>query len=238
MVAQGVRLDVPGDLLPARFVVRPNRFVAHCLVNGEPWVCHVPDPGRLVGVLEPDVVVWVRRATSKGTTQARLMFVETRGGALVCVDTQLPNKLVAAALAAGALAALAPPGTGIRAEVTHARSRFDFALTPPGGALSYLEVKAVSWAQDRVGYFPDAPTVRGRKHVEELTHLAKQGVVCHVLFVGQRADLDEVRPARTIDPAFADALAAARRAGVTLWAHRTTPSPTHVTWGDAVPVVL
>ena len=107
-------------------------------------------------------------------------------------------------------------GWKLRREVTHGSNRYDFRLTR-AGRVYWVEVKSVTWVEDGIGLFPDAPTARGVRHVESLAALAAEpGVETLVLFVVQRGDAREVRPGAAVDPAFATALAGARRAGVRL----------------------
>lgn len=242
------RIPFSEDLVAGRFVHRPNRFLVEVRLPGmaEPVKAHLPDPGRLRELLLPDAPVWVEPARDRPGAPPRktrwtLRLVESPDGSrLVSLDTGLPNQLVGAALEAGALGEF--EGWRLaRAEVTRGRSRFDFLLQratgagdggteaggPEGGdyptaspAELLLEVKSVTLVENRVGLFPDAVTARGRRHVEELAALARAGTAAAVLFVVQRDDVEEVRAARSIDPAFAEALEEARRAGVRVLGRR------------------
>ncbi len=252
-------------LIPGVFLERPNRFLTRVLLDGppgqpmgDPVEAHLPDPGRLRELLVPGRRIRVRPAPPPAPgrptrrTRFTLVLVETpdREG-WVSVDTTLPNRLVGAALAEGALEEFAG-WTLDRAEVRHGASRFDFRLTrgreggheesggKAGGGRAealYLEVKSVTLVEDGRALFPDAVTARGARHLQELAELARQGTATAVLFVAQRADVREIEAARSIDPTFADALEEARAAGVAIHGRRCRVTPEGVELLGRVPVV-
>ncbi len=146
------------------------------------------------------------------------------------------NALVGDALEKGALDCLRPYQS-YSAEVKHGSSRFDFCLTGNGGS-RFVEVKSVSLVEDSVGKFPDAPTERGRKHVEELLQLKRQGVGAVVLFVSQRSDTRSITANDDIDPKFGEGLRQAKRAGVELYGYNCRVTPSSISLDTEVPVVL
>jgi sugar fermentation stimulation protein A len=221
-----IHVPFPGPLREARFIARPNRFLLHCVLepcepDTLPVPVHLADPGRLKELLLPGQRVWLRPAASPTRKTAwSAVLVETPDGAgLVSVDTTMPNRLVHRALEADALDEFA--GWSLeRAEWTHGRSRIDFLLARDARKLA-LEVKSVTLVEDGVALFPDAITARGARHVRELADLARQDRwEAAILFVLQRDDAHRVEAARSIDPAFADALAQAKDAGVQVLARR------------------
>jgi sugar fermentation stimulation protein A len=133
----------------------------------------------------------------------------------VSVDSTLPNRLAYDLLLAGKVRGVRK-GSVLRREVPHGRSRFDFLAEPN----TFVEVKSVTLVENGVARFPDAPTVRGARHVRELAEMVRDGGRAMVLFVVQRDDAVRVEPNRPTDPDFADALTDARRAGVMLRACR------------------
>ena len=211
--------------LPATFVERPNRFrvVARLHESDEVVNAHCPNPGRLRELLIPGATIYVSKAlNSNRKTPYDLRFVEhPESGVLVSLDTRLPNDVAEEALASGAVP-LAKGYRQIEREVTLAserhkvQSRIDFRLTSASGERLWIEVKSVSLVEEGIALFPDAPTERGRRHLEELVHVIKAGDKAAVLFIVQRADAHEIRPHWETDPAFGDALAAAQAAGVML----------------------
>jgi sugar fermentation stimulation protein A len=212
------------DLVPARFAARPNRFIVMArLETGEVVRCHMADPGRLRELLLPEVELRLRPAAPGAERRTAFSVALVRAPMAprpwVSLDTTLPNRLAADLLRQGKIRGLGGCAS-LRAEVTHGASRFDFLLTPRRGADIFVEVKSVTLVVDGVARFPDAPTVRGTRHLRELTAHAKSGGRSAVLFVVQRPDATAVRPHRITDPLFAEALVAAKKAGVLLRAVR------------------
>jgi sugar fermentation stimulation protein A len=197
---------------------------------------HLADPGRLKELLLPGQRVWVRPAASptRRTAWSAVLVESPDGAGLVSVDTTLPNRLIHRALVAGALDEL--EGWSLdRAEWRHGRSRIDFLLRREERQLA-LEVKSVTLVEDGVALFPDAVTARGARHVLELAELAQRDDWdAAILFVLQRDDAHRIEAARSIDPDFADALAAARAAGVRVLGRRCHVTLNALTLGDPVP---
>jgi sugar fermentation stimulation protein A len=236
-------LALPGPLVEARFLERPNRFVVHArLASGLRAVAHLADPGRLLELLVPGRRLWLRPAAGplRKTRWSAVLVESPDSSGLVSVDTTLPNRLVARALEMDALEEL----RGWRLEKqehTIGHSRFDFLLRRrrggPGPRRMALEVKSVTLVEGRVGLFPDAVTARGARHVRELTALRRGGEwAAAVLFVLQRPDADSIRPEAAIDPDFARAVVEARRAGVRFLGRRCRVDLMSLTLGGAVPV--
>jgi sugar fermentation stimulation protein A len=219
--------DTP--LLAATFLARPNRFIAEVALPGledSPVRAHVADPGRLKELLIPGVPILIKDhgATANRKLRYSLELVRAESGHWVSVNTMLPNRLIAALLASGQLPGF--EGFGItKREVSCGESRVDFLLNDPTGAPCWLEIKSCTLvvpqpSGQRLALFPDAPTVRGTRHIRELIHLTQeQHQACRILFVIQRADADCFSPNRETDPALADALRDAIAAGVTVQAY-------------------
>ncbi len=253
-------MELPAGLREARFVERPNRFLLRCELaahqeNGQPAPTppglrepphgsgprvvdvHMADPGRLNELLLPGRRVWIRYAASptRRTDWSAVLVEAPHGNGLVSVDTTLPNRLVRRALEAHALEELAGWSL-LRPEFTLGRSRIDFLLACDHRQLA-LEVKSVTLVgDDGVARFPDAVTARGARHVRELAAVARRpGWEAAILFVLQRDDAHRIEAARSIDPAFADALAEAEEAGVRVLGRRCQVSRQSLVLGDAVP---
>ncbi|MTI94131.1 MAG: DNA/RNA nuclease SfsA [Firmicutes bacterium] len=228
---------VPGRFTPARFLARPNRFVAEVELEGERVRAHVPTSGRLAELLVPDANVLVRTDVAPGRkTTCDLMLVE-KDGTWVSLDSRLPNYLVGQLLRNDAL----PPFTGVstvRAEFSHAAGRLDFAFTDGNGQQTLLEVKSVTLVEAGVAMFPDAPTLRGARHLAELTAAVTEGYRTAVMFVIQREDASVFRPNGRTDPDFAKALARAAEAGVEIYAWRCRAEANSLTLLAPVPVEL
>lgn len=198
----------------AEFLCRPNRFVAHVLLDGQEQVCHVKNTGRCRELLVPGCTVLVQHCPGgHRRTQWDLVAVY-KGERLINMDSFAPNALAREWLESGG------PGfrpEALRAEYRHGDSRFDFYFEH-GGRPCLMEVKGVTLEQDGVVRFPDAPTQRGVKHLKGLCRAAGEGFCCYVLFVVQMKDVSHLEPNRATHPAFAEAMAEAQRAGVQLLA--------------------
>ena len=198
-----------GEMVPGTFLARPNRFIAHVVIDGRVEVCHVKNTGRCRELLPEGTQVWCKRADDpKRKTKFDLIAVQ-KGRRLINMDSQAPNAAAKEWLAAGGLG----PVENLRSEVVHGDSRFDLAFTL-NGRPCFLEVKGVTLERDGVCAFPDAPTERGAKHLRGLAQAAREGYGAYVLFVIQMEDVQYLHPNDATDPAFGEALRAAARQGV------------------------
>ena len=218
------------------FLERPNRYLARVEVDGREVPAHVPDPGRLPGLMIPG-----RRARliynpgPKRKTDYTLALIR-HGSIWVSVYPVFANKLVGEALAQNKLSFLSGY-KNFSAEVKAGDSRIDFMLDYSGYS-AYVEVKSVSHVENSVGKFPDAPTERGRKHLRELVALKKRGNRAIVLFVSQRSDTKSATSNDAIDPEFGKALRKARQAGVELYACNCKVTASAISINRQIDVVL
>ncbi len=196
------------SICEAIFINRPNRFIAHVLLDGKPVICHVKNTGRCRELLIPGAKVILNRSANPMRKTAYDLVSVYKGERLINMDSQAPNFI-----AAEYLPRLFPDMEELRREVVCGDSRFDF-YGVKGGRPFYLEVKGVTLEQDGRVLFPDAPTDRGTKHLRELTELKRNGTDAHVLFVVQMQDVLFLQANRDTDSAFADALLAAKETGV------------------------
>ena len=221
-----------GEILPAVCLSRPNRFIAHVLVEGEEVVCHVKNTGRCRELLRPEARVWLERGTNpKRKTAYDLVTVE-KGRRLVNMDAQAPNKIFgewALRLEAGI--------RSVRPEVAFGDSRLDFLLETEQGR-HYVEVKGVTLEEGGHVFFPDAPTERGVRHLHTLMRAVEQGHRATVFFVVQMADVLDFSPNDSTDPAFGQALRQAAAAGVQVLAFTCQVTPEEVTMDRQIPVIL
>ena len=234
-----ISTPIPGPLEPARFIDRPNRFVVVCELEstGEVVEAHLRHRGRLETLLVPGRRLWLSPANdpARRTAWTALLGEDRKGAGLVSLDTTLPNRLIRRAIEVGGLPDL--DGWRLeRPEWRHGSSRIDFLLSGPDGRRLALEVKSVTWVEDGVALFPDAPTTRGVRHLRELAALARQdGWEAAICFVVQRNDARELGIAASIDPVFAETLDDASRAGVRVFARRCEVGLEEVRLGPPVP---
>lgn len=225
-------------LVPARLIRRYKRFLADCrLEDGREVVAHCANPGAMTGLAEPEVKTWLEPNNDpKKKLDWAWKLVELPRGGMACIDTALPNRLVAEALAAGRVPGLAGYDL-IRREVRYGEnSRVDFVLSSPGRRDAFVEVKAVTLCrQGSLAEFPDTVTKRGTKHLNELAAMAQAGSRAVMLYVMARNDCTSVTLAGDIDPAYAAGFRAARAAGVEVLAHGVTISPLALALGAALP---
>lgn len=230
-----------GGLMPGSFVRRENRFRVQVQIEGALAAAHLPNSGRLQELLVPGARVWLTPADPAARARRRtgydLTLVEY-GGRLVSVDARLPTKLLAVALEHGCAPGL-PRYPVIRREVTLGRSRIDFWL---GGSATeppcWLEAKSVTLVVDGTAQFPDAPTARGRRHLDELVGAAESGERAMVVFVIQRDDARAFTPHDSADPDFGYALRRAAAAGVEVAALSCRVTLEAIRLCTSLPVVL
>ena len=223
------------DVVPAEFVSRPNRFIAVCRLGGTEVRVHVKNTGRCRELLRPGAQVWLEPAEGQRKTAFSLVAVQ-KGERLVNIDSQAPNKAVEEALREGRLCLpeLGYPALAVR-EKAFGSSRFDFYLEG-GGRRGYLEVKGVTLEEDGVCRFPDAPTKRGARHLQELIWAREQGFAAAILFVIQMEGMRYLIPNDGTDPAFGEALRQAAAAGVAVLARECAVKPESMVLGQEVPV--
>ena len=201
-----------GELLEAKFIQRDNRFRAEVEVNGEPVKVHVPNSGRMKELLVPGASVWIQPAAGEHRKTAYTLLLVQQGDGFVCLNAHLANDIIAFWLQQGLL----PEFTGvtnIRREKTYGSSRFDFCLERQG-RLCYAEVKSVNLLAGDTARFPDAPTARGSKHLQELIHCRQEGLDSAVLFLVMGNQATDFAANGQTDPDFARNLVLAREAGV------------------------
>ncbi|MBI2866956.1 MAG: DNA/RNA nuclease SfsA [Chloroflexi bacterium] len=223
-------------LVPAVFVRRPNRFVAVVRRGGQDVLVHVANTGRMRELLVAGNEVYLSPAPGVGRKTAYDLKLARITGALVCTDARLPPLLVREAVQRGRTASF----TGsqiVRHEPAFGHGRFDLLLQE-GSRLCYVETKCVTLVERGCGLFPDAPTERGRRHLDSLTDAVRAGRRGAVVFVIQREDATTFSPHERMDPLFAEALRRAAVSGVEVYAYRCRVTPRQIAIASSVPVRL
>ncbi|GAB4309130.1 MAG: DNA/RNA nuclease SfsA [Promethearchaeota archaeon] len=244
----GPCVEFPRDLVEGRFLRRLNRFVVEYLVEeGSPGsvsssgsrTAHLPNPGRLKGLLVPGARLLLKRATTEARHRHGVVLVEWRGH-LVPVVSTLANRLAKRGLETGWFAELGPL-EGLQPEVRRGGSRIDFAGRTGDGTEVLVEVKSCTHVDDEgVARFPDAPTERGRRHASELADWLEggNGRRAAVLFVVQHPAARSFAPFDAVDPRFGDALRDAAGRGVEVLAYSTSADARRACLAGPLPVDL
>ncbi|SET87079.1 sugar fermentation stimulation protein A [[Clostridium] aminophilum] len=210
------------NVTKAVFVKRPNRFIAEVDINGHRETVHVKNTGRCKELLIPGCEVWLTAPGTPGRkTKYDLIAVRKDTGMLFNIDSQAPNKVVKEWLLSQDYDMVVP-------EYTYGDSRIDFYMERR--AEKYLmEVKGCTLERDGIGFFPDAPTERGVKHIRELIKAREDGYHSILAFVIQMDGVSEVRANVNTHPEFGEALEEAKNAGVEIWFFKCHVEPDSLT---------
>jgi sugar fermentation stimulation protein A len=205
------------------------------MVGGKESQCFIPNPGRMEELLYPGAEVYLLEKRSETRKTAYNLVLVDLGGTLISVDSFTPNRVVNESIERATI----PEFSGLQVEkpeYTFGESRLDFLLSS-GSELLFLEVKSCTLVRDGVALFPDAPTIRGRRHLDTLVEGLSLGRAA-VFFLIQRSDAELFRPNEGTDPAFADKLRSAHRQGVEVYAYSSKVTLEGVFLDHRVPVEL
>lgn len=194
----------------AEFIKRLNRFVCEVDLEGEKVLCHVKNTGRCRELLKEGATVYLQKSDKPDRKYKYSLITVQKGERLVNMDSQAPNKAVHEWLKAEKLFKSI---TYLKPESTYGKSRFDFYFEYEGKK-AYMEVKGVTLEEEGIVSFPDAPTERGVKHINELCECVKEGYEAYIMFVVQMKDVLYFTPNAENDPAFAKAIRKAENKGV------------------------
>jgi len=221
----------------AEFIRRPDRFQAFVNLNGEELIVHVPNTGRCKEILIPGSTVLLREELNPARKTLYDLIAAYKDNKIINIDSQIPNKVVDEALKNKKIQYLDKYNI-IEREKTFGTSRFDFKLSNEIGDEYYLEVKGVTLEVDGKTMFPDAPTIRGRKHILELIEAKKVGFGAGVLFLIQMSNIKSFSPYDDMDGAFGDALRLASLNGVDIFAYECEVDENFITLSKSVEIIL
>jgi len=217
-------------LVPATLVQRYKRFLFDAiLADGTPITGSCPNTGSMRGLTAPGSPIWLSEHDSPTRKYRHMLEIVEADGTLVGINTGLPNRIAEEAIAAGQVSDLDSYSTLRREQRYGQNSRVDILLADPLKGLAYVEVKNVHFS--RVGglaEFPDSPTERGAKHLEELGDMVEAGHRAIMLYLVQRNDCALFRICRELDPAYARAFERAIARGVEAYAVRCAVSPAQI----------
>lgn len=222
------------NIAAARFLSRPNRFIAYVELGGKTEKVHVKNTGRCRELLQPGAVVYLTKSRNPARSTAYDLVAVEKGERMINMDSQAPNRVTEEWLRSGALFRNLK---FLRPETVYGSSRFDFYLETEDDRI-FMEVKGVTLEEDGVVRFPDAPSERAVKHVEELIRAKQAGYRTLIMFVIQMEGVSCFRPNGETQPEFAEALRKAACAGVEILAYDCRVTPDSLAVNAAVPVEL
>lgn len=222
------------DIKSGIFLSRPNRFIAKVEVDGVVTTCHVKNTGRCRELLLPGVTVYVEKSDNPARKTGFSLIAVRKGERLINMDSQAPNKAVQEWLLKGNLL---KDMMSVKAEKSYGESRFDFYMETADKKI-FMEVKGVTLEENGVAMFPDAPTLRGVKHIKELCHCVKEGYEAYILFVIQMDKVELFKPNDGTHPEFGEALREAKKQGVHVLAMDCIIAEDSMELQNTVPVLL
>jgi sugar fermentation stimulation protein A len=222
--------------ITASFINRPNRFLAHVMIDGREEVVHVKNTGRCREILTEGTGVILEEAETAGRKTRYSLISAYKGEVLINIDSQVPNTVVYQSILEGGVAEV-PKVTKLSREVTYGSSRFDLYFEA-GEQKGFIEVKGVTLEAEGVALFPDAPTQRGTRHIYEMIHAVEEGYAGYLFFLIQLKGVTRFTPNRRQDPDFAEALSLAREKGVTILAYDSIVTEDEIRLGDPVEIYL
>ncbi|QHI73376.1 DNA/RNA nuclease SfsA [Aminipila terrae] len=222
------------NIKPARFISRPNRFIANIEIDGKREISHVKNTGRCREFLIEGAEIYVQKAESVTRKTKYDLISVYKGKRLINMDSQVTNKVVQERLQEGFLF---DNITLIRPESKYKNSRFDFYVEAEERKI-YIEVKGVTLEENGVVMFPDAPTERGVKHLRELAECIQDGFEAYVIFVVQMADVKIFKANEKTHKAFAEMLTKVHNEGVNVLAYECAVTKNSIRMTRQLPVIV
>lgn len=226
------------NIISARFIKRPNRFIAYCEIDNEVVIAHVRNTGRCRELLLPGAKVYLEVSDNPMRKTGYSLISVEKGSRLVNIDSTAPNKVLREALENGQL--ILPDfgaHTLIKSEKQFYDSRFDFYLESEENK-AFVEVKGVTLEEEGIALFPDAPTERGVKHMRELIKSISEGYKAYIIFIVQMKNIKSFSPNIKTHAEFGKVLREAFDSGVNVLCYDCDVGTDYLTFGDDVLVVL
>ena len=222
------------NIYPGKFISRPNRFIANIKIDGKTEVCHVKNTGRCKELLTEGADVFVQKSDNPLRKTAYDLISVYKNGMLINMDSQAPNKVFYEwATESGYFGNV----TLLKPEYKYKNSRFDFYIEADNRKI-LVEVKGVTLEINGAVSFPDAPTERGVKHLNELIDATKNGFEAYVFFIIQMEKCKYFTPNRTNHPEFADKMIDAKNSGVNIVAANSKVTKNELKINEFVEVVI
>lgn len=218
------------------FKSRPNRFIANVEIDGKIEVCHVKNTGRCKELLVTDATVYLEKSDNPNRKTLYDLIAVEKGNRLINMDSQVPNRAVEEWIKAGGLIGEDPY---VRPESKFGDSRFDFYVESVAAERkAYVEVKGCTLECDGAAKFPDAPTLRGIKHINELIKCAQNGFEAYIIFLIQMSNINYFTPNYETHPEFGEALKNANKKGVKILAFDSIVTPDSIILNKPVNIRL
>lgn len=222
------------EIIQGIFVKKYNRFLCAVIIDQKVWDCHIPNTGRLGELLFEGNTVGVRYVAHPNRKTSYELVMAKKDQHWYSVDSRVPNQLVKQWAEAQLVSKW--QGCKLIGEKTFGNSRFDFKIEGP--LYGFIEVKGVTLEKNGRGYFPDAPTERGKKHLLELMKVSEQGMYAAVVFVCQCESIESFSPNDETDPEFGQILRRLHEADIDILAFQAKVTLEGIGFGKEIPVVL
>ncbi|MBC2722418.1 DNA/RNA nuclease SfsA [Desulfosporosinus sp.] len=220
----------------AKFLRRPNRFIAHVIIDNNEEIVHVKNTGRCKEILQEGTVVILEEAKNTKRKTKYSIIAAYKEDVLINIDSQVPNTVVYQGIKEGRIKEI-DGITKLSKEIVYGNSRFDLCFET-NERRGFIEVKGVTLETEGIAMFPDAPTQRGSKHIYEMIKAVEEGYAGFIFFLIQMKGVKYFTPFEIRDPEFAKALKLASKKGVTILAYDSIVSEDEITIGTPVEVRL
>lgn len=224
------------EVADAIFIMRPNRFIAQVILDGNKEIVHVKNTGRCREILTEGTQVILEKAENMNRRTAYSLICAYKGNTLINIDSQVPNAVVFEGIRDKKVRELLNV-CKLKREVFYGNSRFDIYYETPSEK-GFVEVKGVTLEEDGVAMFPDAPTERGTKHINEMVKAVSEGYKGYIFFLIQMKGVKYFTPHKEMDEKFASALKNAKEKGVKVLAYDSYVTENEISIGSEIKVLL
>lgn len=226
------------NIKEGRFIIRPNRFIAEIMIDGKKETAHVKNTGRCKEILQRDAAIYLEKAHNKNRKTSWSIISAKKGNEIINIDSQIPNRVFEEALYANKIKIKSLNKLRIlKREQTYKHSRFDFYYKTDIHE-GFIEIKGVTLKQNGIARFPDAPTLRGRRHIEELIEANNDNYRSLIIFIIQMQNVNIFEPNYQTDPDFSNILIKAKEAGIGIYAYNCIIEPDSIYLNKKVKVLI
>lgn len=218
------------------FINRPNRFVANVLINGNMEMVHVKNTGRCKEILVQGTKVYLEKSNNPHRKTKYSIVSAYKGNKLINIDSQVPNDVVFESINSGKID-MFKDIVSLKREVSYGNSRFDLFFERENKK-GFIEIKGVTLEVDSLSLFPDAPTERGKKHVDEMVKAVQEGYEGYIFFLIQMDDINFFTPNINMDKNFSESLLTAKKSGVKILAYNSIVTKDEIVLDKQVKVLI